>query len=118
MNNFRELTVWKRGVKLASRIYLLTSEFPKSEIYGLTAQTRRSAVSISSNIAEGAGRGSEKEFAKFLRISFGSACELEIQLIIANDLDYLNSNDFRSTLKELDEIQKMIYTLEKKKRAE
>jgi len=56
--------------------------------------------------------------AKFLRISFGSACELETQLIIANDLEYLNSNDFRSTLKELDEIQKMIYTLEKKKRAE
>lgn len=118
MNNFRELTVWKRGVKLASRIYKLTSDFPKSEMYGLTSQIRRSAVSISSNIAEGAGRGSDKDFAKFLRISFGSACELETQLIIANDLEYLNSNDFRTTLKELDEIQKMIYTLEKNKREE
>lgn len=105
-------------LNLLHEFIFLTSDFPKSEIYGLTSQIRRSSVSISSIIAEGAGRGSDIDLAKFLRISFGSACELETQLIIANDLDYLKSNDFISTLKELNEIQKMIYTLEKNKRQE
>jgi len=118
MNNFRELTIWKRSVQLAVRIYQLTSDFPKHEMYGLASQIRRSVVSISSNIAEGAGRGSDKDFAKFLRISFGSACELETQLIIASDLELLKSCDVQSSIKELDEIQKMIYTLEKNKREE
>ena len=70
MNNFRELTIWKRSVKLASRIYLLASDFPKHEMHWLTSQIRRSAVSISSNIAEGADRGSDKDFAKFFKNFF------------------------------------------------
>lgn len=118
MNNFRELTIWKRSVVLATRIYLITSNFPKYEKYGLSSQIRRSIVSISSNIAEGAGRGSDKDFAKFLRISYGSACELETQLIIANNLEYMKLKDVQPIMKELDEIQKMIYTLEKNKREE
>ena len=115
MENFKQLIVWKRSVNLAIEIYSLTSSFPSSEIYGLTSQTRRSAVSISSNIAEGAGRKSEKEFARFLRISYGSACELETQLIISRELNYLADDQMIKITRELNEIQKMIYTLELKK---
>lgn len=115
MNDFRKLTIWTRSIDLATKIYKLTSTFPKYEQYGLTSQIRRSIVSISSNIAEGAGRGSNKDFVKFLRISFGSACELETQLIIANNLDYLKPNELHPIISELDEIQKMIFSLEKNK---
>ena len=74
------------------------------------------AVSISSNIAEGAGRRSKKEFANFLGFSYGSACELETQLLIAKNLEYLKENDFNTLFNELNEIQKMLYVLEKKQR--
>ena len=114
MNNFRNLIVWKRAVELATSIYSKTANFPKSELYGLTSQIRRSAVSISSNIAEGAGRKSNKVFANFLGISYGSACELETQLIIAKNLKYIKTDDFDLLFNELNAIQKMLYTLEKK----
>ena len=116
MDNFRNLIVWKRAVELATQVYKKTLNFPKFELYGLTSQIRRSAVSISSNIAEGAGRRSRKEFANFLGISYGSASELETQLMIANKLEYLSNEDFEFLLNEIDEIQKMLYTLEKKQR--
>jgi four helix bundle protein len=116
MDNFRNLIVWKRAVELATCVYRKTVNFPKYELYGLTSQIRRSAVSISSNIAEGAGRRSKKEFANFLGISYGSACELETQLLIANNLEYLKEEDFDFLFNELNEIQKMLYVLEKKQR--
>lgn len=116
MDNFRNLIVWKRAVELATIVYEKTVRFPKFELYGLTSQIRRSAISISSNIAEGAGRRSNKEFANFLGISYGSACELETQLLISKNLEYLKEEDFDSLLKELNEIQKMLYVLEKKQR--
>ncbi|MCC5915315.1 MAG: four helix bundle protein [Balneolaceae bacterium] len=116
MDNFRNLIVWKRAVELATSVYRKTVNFPKYELYGLTSQIRRSAVSISSNIAEGAGRRSKKEFANFLGISYGSACELETQLLIARNLEYLVPTDFDSLFEELNEIQKMLYALEKKQR--
>jgi four helix bundle protein len=116
MDNFRNLIVWKRAVELATSVYRKTVNFPKFELYGLTSQIRRSAVSISSNIAEGAGRRSKKEFANFLGISYGSACELETQLLIARNLEYLAQTDFDSLFEELNEIQKMLYALEKKQR--
>jgi len=116
MDNFRSLIVWKRSVELATEIYKMTTDFPNSELYGLTSQIRRSAVSISSNIAEGAGRRSKKEFANFLGISYGSACELETQLLIAKNLEYLKEDDFETLFNELNEIQKMLYVLEKKQR--
>lgn len=116
MDNFRSLIVWKRSVELATEIYKMTTDFPNNELYGLTSQIRRSAVSISSNIAEGAGRRSKKEFANFLGISYGSACELETQLLIAKNLEYLKEDDFETLFKELNEIQKMLYVLEKKQR--
>ncbi len=114
MDNFRNLIVWKRTVELATKIYGKTVTFPKVELYGLTSQIRRSAVSISSNIAEGAGRRSKKEFAHFLGISYGSACELETQLRIARNLEYLSEQDFEVLFHAIDEIQKMLYALEKK----
>ena len=114
MDNFRNLIVWKRAVELATDVYRITINFPKFELYGLTSQIRRAAVSISSNIAEGAGRRSKKEFAYFLGISYGSACELETQLLIAKNLEYMKESDFDSIFIELNEIQKMLYALEKK----
>jgi four helix bundle protein len=116
MDNFRNLIVWKRAVELATDVYQKTINFPKYELYGITSQIRRAAVSISSNIAEGAGRRSNKEFANFLGISYGSACELETQLLIAKNLKYLKGDDFDTLFNDLNEIQKMLYVLEKKQR--
>lgn len=118
MDNFRNLIVWKRSVDIATEVYKKTIDFPKLELYGLTSQIRRSAVSISSNIAEGAGRRSKKAFANFLGISYGSACELETQLLIARNLEYLKEKDFKLLFDELNEIQKMLYVLEKQQRKE
>src|SRR6478752_105162 len=90
MNNYKELKVWQKSVDLAVKRYRSTGNFPREEIYGLTSQIRRSAVSIPSNIAEGAGRNSKKDFNNFLGISNGSSCELETQLIIANRVEFLS----------------------------
>lgn len=114
MHRFKELEIWKKGVSLTTNIYKATASFPKEEMYGLTSQIRRAAVSIPSNIAEGAGRNSDAEFVRFLSISSGSCCELETQLIIAVNLDFLNeaiANDFYS---ELASLQRMNFKLQKK----
>lgn len=113
MNNFRDLKVWEKAVSLATYIYQITESYPKNELYGLTSQTRRSVVSISSNIAEGAGRRSEKEFQYFLDIALGSCYELETQLRISNQLHYVTDDNFDEVLELLFEIQKMIYSLNK-----
>jgi len=84
--SFHDLTVWQRAIELTTFIYEMTTDFPKSEIYGLTSQLRRAAVSIASNIAEGSGRGGKAEFRQFLTIARGSNCELQTQLIIASNL--------------------------------
>jgi four helix bundle protein len=84
--SFRDLTVWQRAVEMATLTYRVTAQFPRSELYGLTAQLRRSAISVASNIAEGAGRGSKREFKQFLQVARGSNCELQTQLIIARNL--------------------------------
>lgn len=83
-----ELLVWQEGMALARDVYGATEDFPGHEVYGLTSQIRRAAVSIPSNIAEGAGRTGPREFLKFLSIAGGSLCELETQLILAQDLGY------------------------------
>jgi len=85
--SFQDLLVWQRAIELTTDIYRLTESFPKSEMYGLTSQIRRAAVSIASNIAEGCGRGSKREFRQFLIVARGSNCELQTQLIIARNLD-------------------------------
>jgi len=107
------MKVWDKAVSLATCIYQITESYPKNELYGLTSQIRRSVVSISSNIAEGAGRRSGKEFQYFLDIALGSCYELETQLRISNQLNYLNDDIFDKVLESLFEIQKMIYSLNK-----
>jgi len=92
----KDLDVWKNSILMVTEIYKITNSFPKSEMYGLTSQIRRSAVSIPSNIAEGAARLHTKEFIRFLYISLGSIAEIETQLIIAGKLNYINSSDFES----------------------
>jgi four helix bundle protein len=83
-----QLLVWKEGMALVASIYQITARFPREETYGLAAQMRRAAVSVPSNIAEGAGRGGDREWLQFLRIARGSLCELETQVLIAEDLGY------------------------------
>jgi len=111
MHNYKELKVWNKSVNLATNIYKQTKNFPKSEIYGITSQIRRSAISISSNIAEGAGRSGKKEFKHFLNISNGSAFELETQIIISKELEYISDDELESLNKPIIEIQKILYRL-------
>lgn len=111
MNNFRELKVWQKSIALVVRIYELTRKFPKEEKYGLVTQMQRAATSIPSNIAEGTGRHTNASFKQFLTIAIGSAHELETQIIISNKLSYLDSINYDSLMKELTEIQKMLYGL-------
>lgn len=90
MKNFRELKVWERAHQLTLSIYKVTTTLPREELYGLTSQIRRSRASIAANIAEGCGRGSEADFARFLHIAMGSASELEYHLLLARDLNFLH----------------------------
>lgn len=106
--------LWNKAAELAGTVYQITKDFPNEENYGITSQLRRSAVSISSNIAEGAGRSSTGKFHKYPDVSFGSACELETQLWIAKNLNFPERNDFNTVISELNLIQKMLYTLRKK----
>jgi four helix bundle protein len=112
MHNFKELIVWQKSVDLAVDTYKITRHFPHEERFGLTQQINRSAVSIPSNIAEGAGRNNPKEFNNFLGIAYGSSCELETQLIIAHRIEILNNQGFDVLNVELNNIQKMIYRLQ------
>lgn len=113
MHNYKELSVWNKSVSLATAVYVNTQEFPKVEKYGITLQIRRSVVSISSNIAEGAGRFGKKEFRHFLNIAYGPSFELETQLIISNNLEYLSELQFNQLMDDLMSIQKMLYKLVK-----
>jgi four helix bundle protein len=114
MHNYRQLKVWTKAIDLVVDIYKITAEFPKEEKYGLISQMRRSAVSVTSNIAEGAGRNSEKEFCHFLTVAHGSCFELETQIIVSEMLGLI-SKDASVTIQErLTEIQKMNYNLQQK----
>ena len=109
MKSHRDLDVWKKSIGLVSEIYLLTKKFPPDELYGLTSQMRRAAVSVPSNIAEGAARGSSKEFSRFLSISLGSLAEMETQLLIAENLNYLPPDI--SVSQEIERIRKLLHGL-------
>ncbi|MBL7685108.1 MAG: four helix bundle protein [Deltaproteobacteria bacterium] len=108
IKSYRDLLVWKRSMELVSLIYSLAQKFPSQEQYGLTSQIRRSAISIPSNIAEGQGRQSTKEFRQFLINARGSLCELETQILIASSLNYLNPEEVKKLLDLSSEIGKMI----------
>jgi four helix bundle protein len=112
--SYRDLEVWKLSIEFVKEMYVVTNNFPTTEIYGLTNQIRRAAVSIPSNIAEGQGRNSAKEFKQFLAISLGSMAELETQLIISNSIGYIGENELNNFLEKLDRIRKMIKSLSSK----
>ncbi len=114
MQDFHKLQFWERSHKLTIEIYKLTEEFPKSEIFGLTSQLRRASYSIPTNIAEGSGRGSDVDFARFLQISVGSASEVEYELLLAKDLQYITNEDYVKLTNEIKEIRCMIMAYIKK----
>jgi four helix bundle protein len=115
MRNFKQLRVWQDAISVVECIYQLTAEFPGQEKYGLVSQLRRCAVSVPSNIAEGCGRTSDPDFARFLDVANGSAFELETQLIIAQKLypEYLPADLHSTLLDEVRSIQKRIFGLQK-----
>lgn len=113
-SSYRDLVVWQKAKGVAVLVYQLTDHFPKEEIYGLTSQMRRAAVSIASNIAEGQSRGTKKEFHHFLRIAYGSGAELETQFEIALELGTLKPGEYESVLGLLDEVMRMLNTLIRK----
>jgi four helix bundle protein len=112
-HNYKELDVWKLSRLFVTKIYTATKEFPKEELFGLTQQMRRAAISIPSNIAEGFGRGTNPQIVHFLNISQGSAFEIETQIYLSLDLAYLNSEKSDELLQDLDRIKKMIEALQK-----
>jgi four helix bundle protein len=114
MHNHRELKVWHKERELGKIAYQITSKLPKDESFGLTSQMRRAAVSIPSNIAEGAGRGTDIDFCRFLDIAYGSSFELETQLLLCVDLEYIAENVLIETEAQIKEIQRMLYSLKSK----
>jgi len=108
---FEKLDVWQNSIEFVKNIYTLTDDFPKTELYGLSSQLRRSAVSISSNIAEGSTRNSLKDQARFSEIAFGSLMESLNQLMIANRLGYLDENDLNHQRKEIEKISRQLNAL-------
>lgn len=111
MKSFRNLVVWQKAHALTLAVYKVTRGFPKEELYGLTSQIRRSSSSIAANIAEGCGRRTDSDFARFLQISFGSASEVEYHLILAHDLDILDKNLFEQLSHDVVEVKKMLAVL-------
>ena len=109
MNKLNELKIWTKAINLTVDVYKVTASFPSAERFGLISQSRRAAVSIPSNIAEGAGRNSFKEFNNFLGIANGSSYELQTQLVIANKLEMLDNESLNPLLMHIDELQKMTY---------
>ena len=107
----KDLEVWKKAMELVTKIYHITSCFPKNEIYGLTSQIRRSAISIPSNIAEGSGRFHKNEFKQFLYIALGSLAELETQMIISGNLGFINGQDLKLVMDLIIPIRIMIVGL-------
>lgn len=108
MKTHEDLEVWKKAISFVTEIYSITKSFPKEETYGLTNQIRRAAVSVPSNISEGAARQTNKEFIQFLYIALGSNTELETQLLIAYNLNYISKNDYEICYQSVDEIGKML----------
>jgi four helix bundle protein len=106
MKTHKDLNVWQNSIDFVTKIYAISKDFPKEETFGLQSQLRRAAISIPSNISEGASRNSKKEFIQFLYVALGSASEVETQIIIANKIGYIADVD--PLLKEIDSIKKML----------
>jgi four helix bundle protein len=108
MRDFRELKVWVKAHSVTLDIYKVTRAFPKDELYGLTSQTRRAAVSIGANIAEGCGKNSRPDFARYLQTALGSASELEYHLLLAHDLGYLADESHQELTVRVSEVKRML----------
>lgn len=108
LKSYKELIVWQKAIQLVKEIFILTDKFPRSELYGIIAQIRRAAISIPSNIAEGYGRKSSKEYGQFYSIAYGSALELETQIIIAKELRFAKDEDFEKVNQLLEEVLRML----------
>ena len=108
MRDFHKLIIWQRSHQLALKVYSISKFFPKDELFGLTSQIRRAVSSIPTNVAEGCGRASNKDFAHFLQIAIGSAAEVEYELLLAHDLDYINNSDYQFLTEETVAVRKMI----------
>lgn len=118
MRDFRRLKVWEKAHGLSLAIYKATATFPQQELFGLTSQLRRAAVSIPANIAEGCGGSGEPELARFLRIALGSASELEYHIILSTDLCYLNKSVSQHLFKQVTDVKRMLTSLIQKLTAE
>ena len=117
MKDFRQLKVWEKAHHLVLEIYKATATFPKEELYGLMSQLRRASVSIATNIAEGCGRNTDADFARFLQIAMGSASETEYEIILAFDLGFLSKDQFESLQAQAEEVKKMLASFLKTLRA-
>lgn len=118
MKDFRNLQVWVKSHQLTLAVYAATRTFPQSELFGLTSQIRRSASSIPANVAEGCGRGSNADFARFLQVAMGSASELEYHLLLSHDLGLMVDDAFESLSLQTVEVKRMLAALINKIRAE
>jgi four helix bundle protein len=110
--SFRELRVWNQSIELTMLIYAISAEFPKHELYGLSSQMRRAAVSVAGNLAEGSARGTRKDFRQFVRVSRGSNCELQTQLLIAKRLGYSKTESITGAEKLSHEVGQMLSGLD------
>lgn len=108
MQSYKELIVWQKSIQLVTELYSITEKFPKTEIFGLTSQIRRAAVSVPSNIAEGYARKHKPEYIQFLRIAFGSGAELETQILIAKNLGFVKDSGLVKINEILDEVMRML----------
>jgi four helix bundle protein len=108
LKNYRELNVWQKAYQLCLEIYKITRDFPKEERYGLTSQIRRAVVSIPSNIAEGYGRKTTKEYIQSLYIAYGSNCELETQILLSNDLGYVKDGKIEELQQKIGDVERML----------
>ncbi len=111
MRNYRDLKTWTKAHKLTLGLYKSSRSFPKEEAYGLTSQLRRAASSIGANLAEGCGRQTNSEFARFVRIAMGSASELDYHLLLSRDLGLLEADDYQDHERSLTEVRKMLASL-------
>ncbi len=118
MKNFRELKVWEKGHELTLAVYKAKAKFPNQERYGLTSQIRRASASVPANIAEGCGRDSDAELARFMQIAAGSANELEYHLLLANQLNMLNSPEHKHLTKQVTEVKRMLTSFIQKLKAD
>ncbi len=111
LKNYKELKVWQKSCQLCLEIYRITKRFPTEERYGLTSQIRRSAVSVPSNIAEGYGRKTTPEYIQALYVAYGSNCELETQILLSGDLNYIIVEDMKKLQNEMGEVERMLKAL-------